>query len=196
LQFSGEGFFVSLFNYGLLALKYIAKGILSIAIVIALFLVVFVVGAIASAHIYDFLSEEIERIQGHGSELPFSLTRLIRETGRSIVTELQKAILFLIVPLVTVLLSLVPVVGIVASLIVTNFFAALLFGFTFADYPMARRVWPIKKRLTFCRNHWQEITGMGLVFFIPVINFVATPLFVTSGTLLFLKHNKDESTKI
>ena len=188
LHFAGEGFFAKIGNYGLVALQYVAKGILAIAIIVALFIVVFVVGSIASAPIYDFLSEEIERVQGHASELPFSLSRLMKEAGRSIVTELQKAILFLAVPVITILLSLIPVIGIVASLIATNFFAALMFGFTFVDYPMARRVWTVNQRLEFCKKHWQEILGMGLVFFIPVVNFIATPIFVTTGTLLFLKN--------
>lgn len=156
-----------------------------ILFILALF-IFYLLGIILASPIYDLISEKTEKIISGQAEIPFSFKFLIKSIWVTVQVELKKALLLLFIALLGLLLGLIPVAGLFLSLIVINLTAVFGFSLTMVDYPMARRNWSFGRRLNFVKNRWPELTGFGLVFFIPLLNFLAIPAFVVGATALFV----------
>ena len=185
-----NGFFNSLINKLVLGIYWLLKVILLLVLLVIQFLILYLLGTIIASPFYDLISEVTESILGLKDETPLSFKRLLRSTWVTIGIEIKKVLLFSTIAVFTLLLSLIPFLGTVINLFVLNIYAAMVFTFTFCDYPMSRRDWSLGQRLKFAENHYLEYLGFGLLFFIPVINFVAGPAFVVGATVLFVEHDQ------
>ncbi len=173
------------------ALLWIVNGIISVLVVLVsvlLILIVFyAVTMIIASPFNDLLSERVEEIVTGKESPPFSLTRLIRETGHTMWVELLKGLLFLAVPLVMLILLVLPVVGGPLYLVVTILFGMWDLGFTYIDYPMGRQLMSFGERLRTAWRHKTALAGFGAIFIVPFASFFLIAPMTVGGTLLYLE---------
>jgi len=131
------------------------------------------------------LAEAVELRLG-GLELPSSsLSKMLRDVGASLASELRKLLYILVRMVPLALLLVVPVVG----ALLWAAFSAWMLAISFADYPMANHglTFP-QQRALLARRRWLTM-GFGLaVMFamtIPVVNFFVMPCAVAGATIMW-----------
>ena len=93
--------------------------------------------------------------------------------------ELKKFFFFIAI---TGVVLIIPGLNLFSGLV-----AAFFAGWSFCDYPLARRGWTFRQRLNFVLSHFLAVTGYGLWFIVPFLNLVLYPFGVAGGTLLCLQ---------
>ncbi len=157
-------------------------GILSFAL---LLLLTFVIGLIVAGPFNDLLSEKTEALATGRMEPPFQFRRFWKSLLRSFVVELQKALVFLGIPLLFFPFHFIPLVGNAIALVATGVFEMWATGFAFVDYPQGRRLSTFGERWAFGRRHVVALLTFGSVFWIPGILIFCTPPLIVGGTLLY-----------
>jgi CysZ protein len=153
----------------------IAKVLLYVAVfVLSLVSALLLMNVIASP-IYEVVSVAVERdfTGGHVESLNFW------DSFKTIVTELKKVFLILSISIV---LLFIPGFNVISTLV-----AAFLVGWDFFDYPVARRGWKLRQRLSFVGGRFWQVLGFGVWLVIPFAQIVMMPLAVAGGTLLNLE---------
>jgi CysZ protein len=158
------------------------------------YLVLLVVGAyslplLALAPLQDPLSTATEAACGDFAAPPFSLARIVRETGIALGHTATRVLLLLAGQAVLLLLNLIPGAGHVAWIVASTLWTMAWLAVEYLDSPMTRH------RYTFRdvrRVVWKRLTlslGFGaalyILLWIPILNFFLIPLAVVGGTLLF-----------
>lgn len=113
-----------------------------------------------------YLSEKTEKIV-LGKVSHFNLQQLVRDIFRGILIALRNLFLELLVIFIFFILGMIPIVGIVTSLIapiVLLIVSAYFYGFTFTDYIIERRRLKLKESIQFMKNHRGTLVGNGLPF--------------------------------
>jgi len=151
----------------------------------------FLASMLLAAPFNDALSEAVERLRGGQAAPPFRWAALLRDALRSVVLELGKLAIFLLVMAPLALASwLVPGVGQLAYAVVGGLLASVYFALDFTDWPAGRRGWGLRQRLAQLREHPAPMLGFGggegVVLWVPVVNVLQVPAAVIGGTLLFL----------
>lgn len=146
--------------------------------------------SLIAAPFNDALSEAVERIVTGNPMPPFSISRVLRDLGRTLRLEGLKLLLYLavIVPLF-VGSFFIPVVGQLLS-VVAFFLTALYLAFDYIDWPAARRDVGVGERLGLLRRHPASMFGFGTgvwcFLLVPFVNLLFMPAAVAGGTLLYL----------
>ncbi len=163
---------------------------------IAVFLIVFytftVIANLISAPFNSILSARIEaKLTGKKPE-DLSSEGFMKLTVRTLKSELQK-ILYAIkwfIPLL--IITVIPVVNIIAPFL-WILFAAWFFALEYIDYPLANRGHFFKDVKIHNRKNRMRALGLGSAVFImtsiPVINFFAMPVAIAGATKLTSKVN-------
>jgi len=159
----------------MLALWYVARFFLTVAIVILGALTGLVVVSIVAAPLYEMVSVAVER--DFTGELVHEMTFL--QSIGLIGEEVKKALFILIFP---ILFLLVPGLNVLSSVI-----AAFLIGWDFSDYPLARRGMAFRERLSFVTAEGWAVLGFGIWLVLPVVQIILMPLAIPGGTLLNLE---------
>ena len=159
----------------LLAVWYLAKAFVALAMLVMSALLALTVVSVVAAPLYEMVSEAVEREYTGQAVVGTGFLGSIRLIGE----EIKKAIFILIVP---TLFLFIPGVNVLATLV-----AALLIGWDFCDYPMARRGWSFRRRLRFVLRDGWAVLGFGLWLVIPFVQIFLMPLSVPGGTLLILE---------
>lgn len=167
------------------------KIILFIILLLLLLIVAFIFSMIIAGPFNDALSEKVEQMVT-GRETTFSWSYFTKSILRSIIAESQKAIFFLFIPIILLLLNFIPVVGSILCLVLTVIFASYDIGFNFFDLPMARRLWGFSKRMKIGWAHRYELTGLGILALIPFFPYIFAAPLVAGGTLMFCEVIQDE----
>lgn len=164
---------------------------LSFMIRIAAMLVLFiVVGTVAALPFNDFLSEQTDKIANRWADpLPFSIRRTIKALTVTLLQEVKRLSVYVIIITPLFLLSFIPIFApftLAIKLIIT----ALFFATDFLSYPLERRgVLLFREKMKFARRYGAVSVGFGLgvtcLAMIPLINFLLFPLAVVGGTLMF-----------
>jgi len=147
-----------------------------------------IVGNLIAAPFNDLLSGNVAGREGGlvVQESGGGLTQFFSDAKRVIFIEMKKMILLIVVGLGSLFLNLIPLLGIVSSII-----AVILLAFEYIDYNFSREMWPVRKRMVFIKDHLFESIGfgfaVGLGLVIPLLNFFSIPMAVIGGTLLFSK---------
>lgn len=160
--------------------------------VILILLVFYIFTVIIAAPFNDMLSERVEEEVTGVKAPPFSLRRMVRETGHTMWIELLKGLVFISVPIVSLVLLLIPAIGGICYIAVTIVFGMWDMGFTYVDYPMGRRHMSFAQRMRFAWRNKSALTGFGWIFIIPLLNFFFIAPMAVGGTLLFLKCEKKQ----
>jgi CysZ protein len=150
----------------------------------------FVVQALLSAPFNDLLSEHTERLAYAHDPPPFSMARLTRNLGRTLLGELTKLTVYLLIIGPLFLMNLIlPLVGPALFLSVGFYLTATFFGYDYLDFCMARREWPLGRKWRVLRANQGLMLGFGsalaLALLMPVFGILCVPMAAVGGTLLF-----------
>lgn len=159
---------------------------------ILILLVFYIATLVISAPFNDMLSERVEEEVTGVKTPPFSIKRMIRETGHTMWIEVLKGLVFISVPIVSLVLLIIPAIGGICYLVVTLIFGMWDMGFTYIDYPMGRRHMSFMQRMRFAWRNKSALVGFGWIFIIPFLNFFFIAPMAVGGTLLYLKCEKQD----
>lgn len=162
-------------SWWMLTVYYFCKVLVYIA-VLTIGLVSFVlISNILACPVYEIVSVAIERdVSGAGVE---EIT--LWESVKLIPEEIKKVGFIL---LVSIAVLLIPGLNVVAT-----FVTAFLVGWDFYDYPLARRGWSFRERLSFVMSDFWAVLGLGLWLMIPFVQIFLLPMAIAGGTLLNLE---------
>ena len=120
-------------------------------------------------------------------------TSIWTDIGASITRELRKLLYYLPRLLAVFLITLIPVVNLVAPAI-WLLFGAWTMAVQFVDYPTENRQRPFQETLTLLKSNRAAALTFGLcatgALMIPLLNFLLIPVAVAGGTLLWRSLNE------
>lgn len=183
----GDGFFSSMLRGIHNVLEVIVSAIVWFT---SLFLVLALSNVIA-APFNDALSEAVERLETGAQGSPFSLSAVLKDTGRTVWLELTKLIVFVGVmgPLLCCGFT-IPVIGQLAYPTIGFLFTSLYLSMDYIDWPACRHKKSSGYRWAFLKTRFSAAFGFGtgvfLLLMIPGLNLLFMPAAVAGGTLLFL----------
>jgi CysZ protein len=173
--------------------------IILLVMAFALFFIVFgftVVGCARAGPFLDLLSEKVERQLGR-EEPERSLRQALAGMTRGLIFSLVTLALFVASQLLILALWMLPVVGQIASAVLSPLAEAYFFAAEFFDFPLGRRGLSTCARYRFVNRHRPEAVGFGLAVFlttlIPLLNFFMLPAAAVGATLLVRALEEDEA---
>lgn len=165
----------------------ILQAILAIALFMILGLLLVQFGAIVGAPWYGNLAEQVERHRmGQLPSSTMSLGRALKDVWRAIAFQGKKLVLLAIVAPLLLLVSVLPLGGLVAS---TGWLvlAIVLVLLDFIDPPLERRRFSFRTKLGLVGKTFPASATFGFVCLwlisIPFLNLLTVPLCVVAGTL-------------
>lgn len=151
----------------------------------------FLIGMIFSAPFNDILSEKTEATVRTPCSQPLS----VRYVWHLVRGEIVKAMMFLSVPLLLLLINVIPVIGSISYIVISGLFGMWAMGATFVDYTVSRQCPGFSGRWHFYRTHMPALAGFGAVFLLPFFSFFFTgPLIVGSTLLVVALQQAEHST--
>jgi len=157
--------------------------------------VLVIFGLIAYKHIVQafsspFMGPLSEKIETHFTGQNITSNSFIKLLIRGIRINIRNLIKELLITLPLMLFSLIPVIGLVASLLIF-YFQAYYSGYGNMDYTM-ERYFNYKKSITFVKQHRGVAVGNGILFnfmlFIPFVGIMLTlPISTVAATVQTLK---------
>jgi CysZ protein len=172
-------------------MAWLLRGLLVIALFVALGYLLVRFGVVLGAPFYSRLSELLEeRLRGTApASPPITLTGIARDLGRAMAFELKKLLLALAIGLPMLLLHLIPGAGSVLALLGGLALGATLACLDFFDPPLERRRLSFRAKLAFIRRHLPGSAGFGLVCLglvsLPLLNLLTVPVCIAAGTIFF-----------
>lgn len=141
------------------------------------------------------LAEAVERhLMPTAAPAPFSWRRLLAEAGRTITAELRKLGYIALRALPLLILSLIPIVNVVAPAL-WLLFGAWMFCIEYLDCPLGNHGRLFPSVVTEMRAHRRMALGFGgcmiVLTMIPVLNFLAMPVGVAGATSMYCAHFAD-----
>lgn len=154
-------------------------------------LVTVVLANLFAAPFNDALSEAVEEVETGQPAPAFSLTRALRDLGRSVGLELVKVSIYAAVMAPLLVASwLLPGVGQALYMVFASLFTWLYFAIDYVDWPASRRGLGWRARLGLLRVRPFLMLGFGfavaICLFVPLLNLCFMPFAVAGGTRLFL----------
>ncbi|GAC1459788.1 MAG: EI24 domain-containing protein [Chamaesiphon sp.] len=146
-------------------------------------------GVVLGAPWYGMLSEEIEQIRTGQlpTKEPVSVHTIVRDIVRSLLYELKKLLLIIIVGLVLFVLTFLPPFGTVLASAGGIALSATILCLDFFDAPLERRRLRFGSKLGVVGSRLPASATFGVVCLvlvsIPLVNLLSIPLCVTAGTL-------------
>lgn len=145
-------------------------------------------GAIA-APFNDRLSAHVEELELGPSSETFSWSVFAGDVAMGVWHTVLNAALWLVLVGGSMLLGLVPVVGLVLGPLCGVLATAAVVALEALDYPLSRRRLSWDSKIRYVLSRRRPALGFGLamtaMLSVPVLNFVAAPVAVVGGTLLF-----------
>lgn len=154
-----------------------------------------IIGNIITAPFNDLLSEKVENlISGETFDEKFSISLIIQDMIRIVSNIIRLLLLVVIINLFLLFLNLIPVVGQILYSILSFMVTGFFFGFQFFDFPLERRRYVFKEKLSIAWKFKFMIVGLGTGFFlislIPIVGFLSLNLGAAAATILFIDHVK------
>lgn len=178
------------FEWGVGAIETIADILALLLLMISIFFLAKYIVMVIVAPFMGTLSEKVEAIvkgrkEPSTSNFLSDLIRGLRIAFRNIFWELFLTVLLL-------LANLIPVIGNIASFVLTFMVQSYYAGFGSLDYTLERKNYGIRDSVNFVRTHRWAAIGNGavflLIFLIPVAGWFLAPAFATvAGTVVALK---------
>lgn len=173
-------------NFALLTVYYLAWALVSLGLIVISLLGCILASNIVAAPIYEIVSMAVEKDLTQTAVPEPGLFTTIKLIGE----ELKKTGFIL---LTSLLLLMIPGVNVLAF-----FITALLVGWDYVDFPLARRGWSFQSRLRFVGRHGFSIMGFGVWLLIPFVQVLILPIAIVGGTKLCvdsLRHGSRELPK-
>jgi CysZ protein len=146
---------------------------------------------VIAAPFNDALSEQVELRETGQPSAAFSLSRVLRDVGRTLRIELTKLLVYVAVlgPLF-VLSWLFPGPGQLAYTVFASLFTVVYLALDYIDWPASRRGYGMRQRIAMLKVRPMLTLGFGaavaVCLFVPLLNLLFMPLAVAGGTRLFL----------
>lgn len=156
---------------------------------VLIFVSVFFLGSIVNAPFYETLSEHVQMLEGKLPPQPFRWNFFLAAVVYALKLEGVKFLLFVLVSGALFLLSWIPVLGVVFS-VLGFFFTAWLFAFGICTYPMVLKRLPLSEIFSWGLKRKSMLIGFGLPSVIPFLGLLIANFQVVGGTLLFLKETQ------
>ena len=165
-----------------LGFYYLVKGLLYVVILLLGLIFYALIVSIISSPVYDYVSIVVERSVIDGPAAEVSLWESFKLMGE----ELKKA-LFIVALSLGVLM--IPGVNVLTPVV-----TAFCIGWGVYDYPLARRGWSFRRRLSFVSGHGWSVLGLGLWLLIPGVQMILMPLSIAGASILAVEDiQKSES---
>lgn len=148
---------------------------------------------IVGSPVFAYISEKTEALI-EGETIPFSLRQLLKDIWRGIQLAVRNAGWQTLYLLGTMLLSLVPVVGWAAPVLML-FIECYFYGFSMLDYSCERHRLGPAESAHFISAHKGLAIGNGLIFYlmhlIPIVGWIFAPAYAVVAATISLYHQKD-----
>ena len=163
----------------------------AVTVLLAMFYTFTLVANFICSPFNGLLAEAVEReLKGEAPDNGTSLMQALKETPKSLWSELVKLGYFLSRALPLLILFLIPGLNLVAPFL-WLVFSAWLLALEYLDYPMANHNIGFKdQRQTLNRYRIGSLSFGGSIMvltMIPIINFIVMPLAVAGATALYLE---------
>ena len=181
-------------NSGLLGFLFTVAALTLLIIQLMLYFSLFkYVWLILGSPVFAYLSEKTDSILQQ-KEYPFSFRQLLKDTIRGIRIAIRNALWQTVYLLSILLLSLIPVAGLVTPLIALMI-ECYYYGFSMLDYNCEQRKMNASQTIYFIGNHKGLAIGNGLVFYLihllPIVGWVFAPAYaVIAATMSMYERNK------
>lgn len=162
-----------------------------LAIVLMVYYGFTMVANLIAAPFNSLLAERIEALlEGRPVESDPGIRALLADAGRSVSSEVRKILYQLGWLVVLLLLSIIPVVNLAAPA-AWAWFGAHMLSIEYVDYPMGNhKLYFSDVRRSLAGDRWTALglgTGIMLLTLVPVLNFLAMPAGVASGTVYYVR---------
>ncbi|PKL40068.1 MAG: hypothetical protein CVV44_07580 [Spirochaetae bacterium HGW-Spirochaetae-1] len=190
---TGEGWYFDVLRVMIAPVMILLLGIISV-------LLFSIAGNIITAPFNDFLSAAVERRLGDKiPEEPFTITGLLADISRITKNIFRMLGLLLGANILLLVVNFIPLVGSILYTILSFSTTAFFLGFQFFDFPLERRRFAFREKLTLLWRFRALTAGVGTGFFlaslIPLVGFLSLNLGTMAATLLFLEHMKPALTE-
>lgn len=187
-----QGFF-SHIGDGLL---WVARGLLKIVFFVLSIVLIFVFGFFISGFInspfYENLCEKILILEGKRQDAPFTWEKFRKNLIYTLRTEAVKFLVFMTISLTLLVLSFIPVVGVVIGFL-QILFTAWLIAFGLCTLPLSLQRTPARQVMRWGRQRKLMLIGFGLPSLIPLIGVMLMGLQVPGATLLFIDQSLEDA---
>ncbi len=178
-------------------LEWLIWPLFAIAMLLIVFYTFTVIANLLAAPFNSLLSAKIEAMLTDKQPEDINSDKFIKLIYRTIKSELQKILYAMkwFIPLL--IITLIPVVNIVAPFL-WILFAAWFFSLEYCDYPLANRGCFFDEVKAYNKKNRMRTLGLGTGVFImtsiPIVNFFAMPIAVAGATKLTTKLNQQHTT--
>jgi CysZ protein len=163
----------------------------AVLIFIAIYYVFTMIANLIASPFNALLAEKVE-LHLNGLPIPEfkGYKAMMRILGKTVISEFRKILYMLKWLPVLIIISIIPVLNIIAPF-AWGLYGAWMLALQYTDYPMGNHELFIKEELKLLRKHRASSLGFGgavtLMTMIPILNFLAMPVAVAGGTAFWVK---------
>lgn len=171
------------------SLMWILWPLFAILIILMVFFSFSILANIVAAPFNGLLAEAVEKKLSNQPPPEQTFWQLLADTPRMIFNELRKLAYLLkwMIPLFIV--SLLPVINVIAPLL-WLFFSSWVLALDYHDYPMGNHLLGFKQQREVLRSNRSLALGFGMTTLgatlIPIVNFLIIPVAVAGATALYV----------
>lgn len=154
------------------------------------------IGTIIGSPFYGVIAERIDDKYLAGESVPH--VSVIQSIRNALWYESRKLVLVAVISVIGFIIEFIPAIGVFigSAFVLGSLTIVTLLDYT--DVPLSRRGILFRQRFALFRRYLPEILGFAVVMVplstVPIINFLAVPLGITAGALLFVKYMKPTMT--
>ncbi|MFJ7883645.1 sulfate transporter CysZ [Pseudomonas sp. NPDC096917] len=181
-------------------LSYVLWPLFVVLVALMVFFTFTLLANIIAAPFNGFLAEKVEAVvRGVDNSPPFSWSELIAMVPRTLAREMRKLGYFLPRAIALLILSLVPVVNLIAAPL-WLIFGIWMMAIQYIDYPADNHKLGWNEMLAWLRQkRWQSLSFGGVVYLvllIPVVNILMMPAAVAGATLFWVRERGEEALAV
>ncbi|MCF6180355.1 MAG: EI24 domain-containing protein, partial [Geopsychrobacter sp.] len=187
----GEAWYLAILYY----LAWVVAGLLTTVLVFFGFTVI---GNLLASPFNELLSERVENLQiGFAAASPFALRRFCAESGRVMLIELKKQLLFIFGMILLLLINLLPGFGPLIYAVLAPLFILFFLVIEYLGFILMRKQVRFGRQYRYVLGRPLLMAGFGSAVFcllaIPLVQFFCIPLAVTGATLLWCDFPNEKS---
>jgi CysZ protein len=155
-------------------------------------------GSIVSASYNEKISQLTEeKITGEKLVTDYGF---IKDFYLSTKSEIFKLLFYFSVMFIIFIIGFLPFIGVIFSTVFGFLFTVFFNAFDFFDYPMARKLFTLNRKINITLRGRMFTFGFGLISFIlmvtPFLNILMKPILVASGTSLYFEKIERKIPKV
>lgn len=156
---------------------------------ILVFVAVFLLASLVNAPFYETMAEKILVLHGKRADRPFVFKEFVSEVLHSLKIEAIKISFYLIVSATLFVLSLIPGIGIVFT-VIGLIFTAWFFAFEVSAFALILEKASVKELFVWGNKNKMMFLGFGLLSLVPFLGLIMYQFQVVGGTLLYIENTE------